>query len=269
MAKKKSKDTITFTSPFGKKIQQITDKNGRVYYKELNPHSAEDIRNKPNFEGTRKINRQFSGGSILAKAIHNSHWTQWYDYFRDPRAHSRLTGLCNRFINTNEGIHGQRPASISKNKEYLEGFHLNPEMKLGSYLNQFGYSIGIDKERTQVTAKVDLHFGNVGSIIERYPFVQVVLVVALVSDYQFNPAENVYEPIHPEENGLSVHSVSEVIEVSNKLQTVWPTVHTPLPQPPKEKTNLLVFLGIHYDNRPAKEFEGAPGKKSMELIKIF
>jgi len=267
--KKKRKKTLPMIDDFGNRLDQITDKNGNTYNRIRKTHSAEDIRTKPGFAGTRKINKQFGAGSIIAKAIHNPNWTLWYNHFKDYKAHGRLSGKISKFIDTNEGIHGQRPAIISKNKAFLEAFPLDEEKKLNAFLNPYNVVPSINDNRSKVSVKVEIFDGMAGPLTYHYPFVQLIMVVVVLSDYVFNTATNEYEPVNPDENALAAYAVSEVKETPENQEAILLEVTIPLAQPPKDTTNLLVFLGVQHDNKPAPHFNGSVSARAMELIKIY
>lgn len=143
--------------------------------------TAEDIQTKPQYDITRRNNREFDARSKGASLVQQV--LQPLEPMRDYNLSGPLNGFMSRILKLDtEGVYGRRSLLLSRQARLLEGFNLNRRTPFdGTLRNGVGYTLS----RETLSARVELPAFLPGTNFfpaDRYPLFRVVAVLGLVPD---------------------------------------------------------------------------------------
>jgi len=210
--------------------------------------SKKQIKHSPNFDLTRRNNREFGGRSKAAAQIKNLLFPLRFlaDY--------NITGPINALLKPiqkmdTESEWGKRNVLISKNPRLLEGFTLNRKNLLESIVsNPFLWNIQKDQVIIEVPGLLPgINFTAPGD----YPWYQFIAVAGLVPDLYYH--EYGYRP------------KNDLVLFRDLTHTDWMPVHTPapagkmiitgLPEQKPENCSIMIAVGIAFGNMHRGEIE--------------
>lgn len=164
--------------------------------------SKEKIKRNPEFEGLRRINREFGGCSAMSKQIRQSFGE--LSHVADYNLSAALNSLMKSIQKTDEQHEtGSRDIRLSAYRYTLAGFDFGRKTRFSSLL-RVPLSYTIDREKQQATVLIpafacsfglnlnaDFMQGAVHSGMFRF-----TAALGIVTDMQLNKSGTAYEPVH-------------------------------------------------------------------------
>lgn len=167
----------------------------------------EHIKNKPQFEGFRAQQKEWSGvtksSAALRMAFGGLH------KLADYNLSAVLNSMCNKVQKADaESPKGSRPVCISKYKDAFVGFNFNRQYLFNSVL-RVSLETHIVRENLKATVilpriNTDIDVLNV----QRLPYFQLIVSLGTVSDMAYNPSLTDYGPLVPFLHGAAAISSS-------------------------------------------------------------
>lgn len=179
--------------------------------------SKERIRNDPEFENTRRGNREWSGATKLGGAFRRSVivLARMADYSVSGTLNAVMLKIVKRDT-VNEW--GERSVLLSQNKSMLSGFNFNRKHLFDSVV-RLTPEWSIDRENQQARVSFpelipSLHLANFTNL----PYYRFVVALGVVSDLEYEPTSGGYLPVVKEGHGTG-----------NSMRTEWFTLKNDLP----------------------------------------
>ena len=168
----------------------------------------EHIKNKPQFEGFRAQQKEWSAATKCSAALRMTFGGlhRLADYNLSPA----LNSLCNKVQKADtEQPNGSRPVCISKYKEAFVGFNFNRQ-----YLFNSVFRASVEASIERESLKAVIAFPRINTDIDvlnvqRLPYFRLIIALGTVSDMEFSPALGQYHALVPVLHGASAWASSE------------------------------------------------------------
>ncbi len=208
--------------------------------------TKEQIKNDPNFENTRRGNREWGGASNLGSAIRKSvlALTRLADY----NVSGPLNALILRMVKGDTvNTWGERSASLSQHRALLAGFNFNRKHLFDSVVKvPLTWSIDRDMQLAQVNLPElvpSLHIDN----FTRLPYIRFVVALGVVSDMDYSKTYEKYMPVDESAHGYGTTVTTEWYNLQNTLPgQVIDVVPREKPAVLNERTSLILGIGIEF-----------------------
>lgn len=247
--------------------------NGLCYYKlngvdiirKATGPSKNRIQNDPAFVKVKGNNQEFAAAVYLSKAIVMG-LGSLAKTFKDSYMQSRLTGVCLNIIKKEAGMKGQRDANLLNNPESLIGFPLHKEKLLNKVITAIP-QVTTNTERNKVT--ITLHKDGYKNLSQLQKKGNIIFTVAvcLVSPFQWNKTQQMYQPKCPDQNGLGFKSESKVNVFNLKSQEI--QLHVAANTIPDNHVSVTVWLGLSLVETTQKKQDEAQLPHSMQCIAVL
>jgi hypothetical protein len=202
--------------------------------------SKKDIRTKPCFANTRRVNKEFGGRSSASKWIRDG-----FFYLRPIEDYNVLASL-NGLVQTIQRMdtqteYGKRSVALSLDPGLLEGFPMNLRHPFESVVrNPVEYSLSREQFRASI------HFPALIPSVnffppQHHPYFRIVATLSLVPDLYFNDFEyrcendySVIKPIVAQTEWMAVRTGAEALSLELQMPTV----------PPNDQFSLMLCAGV-------------------------
>lgn len=209
----------------------------------------DQIAKSPKFENLRKQNKEFGGcakfGSLSRYAFGGLH--RLADYNLTPV----LIGLGKNImkLDTTSPV-GERNLILSENKGALNGFNFNRNYPLNTVL-RVSPQWELKRDTLQAVVSIPKINTDIDLLnIQKLPFFRLIAAIGTISDTVYNQAQEQYEPVVGELNGVSQTLTGEW----NSTQTILPeqTMTVALPESCIElltdNVTVLLSLAVEFGN---------------------
>ena len=193
---------ITFTGSLGDfSAYKMRGTDKTVLRQKWGP-SKEDIQTKPQYDITRRNNREFDARSKGASLV--QHLLQPLAPMRDYNLAGPLNGFMSKILKLDtEGVFGRRSLLLSRQPRLLEGLSLNRRTPFEALLRSgVGYTLSRDTLSARVGIPALVPATNFFPA-DKHPLCRVVAVLGLVPDLFLDP----YGDYRPEEQFRQVFPV--------------------------------------------------------------
>jgi len=212
-----------------------------------NGPSAEQIASDPAFRRTRENNKEFQGCAQVGKELRG-----FFAKLVKSSADSFITGRLMKVlkqINLSDGVNarGQRSVAISLAPEKLRGFEFNRNLSLDTVFSP-DYTLVDNGAKNEATLDVQPFLPvDEMDIPDGATHFRLILGIATLSDYAYEPIEKIYQPVNLAENGLEATSYSPYLPVDQAIAANTVLTAT-LPGGPaiSPTTGLVCAVGIEY-----------------------
>ncbi|MEI7597531.1 MAG: hypothetical protein WCK02_17415 [Bacteroidota bacterium] len=232
--------------------------------------SGEQIKNAPEFQRTRENNSEFGGSAIAGKSVRVG-LSSLLTTMSDSRLTSRLTSIFKQInIKATSGIRGQRPITLSTNKNLLNGLEFNNNTAFAGICN-VPFSMTNVASRTGATISISgfTPVTNINAPIGATHF-RLIGAISVVSDYIYDSATKKYLPTSPALNGLNNVSYSSYFDL-NQAITGTTTITTALPGSPTmtTDTSVLSCIGIEFYQKVGLNYYTFSANNALKIGSIF
>lgn len=231
--------------------------------------SKERIATDPAFIRTRENNSEFGGSASVGKALRLAFATA-VQSMADKRFTSRLTKLFKDINSRSTGTRGQRPITLSGNRTLLENLEFNDKLSFSSVFNA-PYTFAANTARTQGTITIAnfLPSAYIQAPAGATHF-QLISMLGVVSDFNYNSTTGKYEPTDPTINLLNASAVGAVTALNSATAVNFSLVAALSGTPTMTATvSGIQCLGIQFFQRIGTvDYPLAQGN-AMKVIKVF
>lgn len=242
---------------------------GENYVKTKGGVSRERILREPRFKRTRENNKEFGGSAIAGKAVRDA-FGSVTKLMADRFLSGRLTGIMRLIVHNGSGSRGQRSIDIVSNRALLQGLEFNRREALKSRFFAPFAPPTLDANRSVTTWTVpDFDTGIFLHAPEGATHFKLVLASGLVSNYEYEPALDSYEPTEPDENAFGRSIFSDPIPLSGMVGSdTTLTVDLDLSSPAAATVSNCVAVGVvFFQEINAELYELADGN-AMRLVLV-
>ena len=206
--------------------------------------TREQIKKKPSFQNTRRINSEWKGVTALTKAIrHNMHIQKHladYNFTGDLNALGKKMELADTVSD-----YGQRSLLLSQCRYILEGFNLNKRILFDSVLRQ-PIDCVIDRINNSVQLNIPAIYPGINFINPgKNPLYRFVLMLGFVSDQVYDAKRDAYKPISVDTPG-PVYTQTEWVSVQKKTATAGMFLQATNPLVLDDAITIIVSAGIEF-----------------------
>jgi len=177
-------------------LTQYTRKgSNEIFLRSKGGATKEQIKNRPEFENTRRNNKEFGGCSKMSKAIRLAFFGMHHvaDYNLAPALCSLMKNIQRADM---EGEWGKRSILLSQYKQYLVGFNFNRTNRFDSVL-RIPLDWKIDRDNTSATITIPEFACSIGlQVYEKHRLFWISACLGVVTDLVFNERNKDYEPVH-------------------------------------------------------------------------
>ncbi len=245
------------------------DEHGTVV-KQKSTVSKKRIMTHPKSKGTRENMMEMGGASMAAKVLRLGFMGQRKGIY-DRYFSGRLNGRMRLVVGAGEGLRGQRKLDIRKNGNLLEGFEfvqarpllysvggITEKPTINAERNRVDWSSPALDRKKQITAHEDAtHF-------------KFILGAAMVSNYEFNTAQNKYFPLEAKFQNLATFLESEAIALTQKIIApvsltlkLSDTIIVP------ETVGVVSVVGVAFFRNVNGELLGIDNSGGMRILGVF
>jgi hypothetical protein len=189
------KQNNQYTGTIGGLSHYTRKGSDEIFVRRKGGATKDQIKRRPEFENTRRNNKEFGGCSKMSKAIRVAFFGLHHvaDYNLAP-------ALCSLMKNIQradtEGAWGERSILLSQYKQYLVGFNFNRITRFDSVL-RIPLDWKIDRENTSATVTIPEFACSLGlSMYEKHRLFRISACLGVVTDLVFNERNKEYEPVH-------------------------------------------------------------------------
>jgi len=241
--------------------------NGEYIMRKAVGPSRERINTDPAFSNVKSNNQEFAAASKLSKAVR-----QGLGYnamrFKDSYMAGRLTGCCRKIIQKGSGLLGQREANLHNHPTALIGFQLKKDVPL-----EHIYTAKLETNSNTSRHQIDIKIPKTNSNHHNHKplnatHFQLTAALSLVSNLQWIPNLNAYQPTHSALHTLSVTNQTqpllckiEHLNINIPLQ-ISTTAELP------NTIAITVWLGITYLNLDDGNIIPLQSPKAMACIAV-
>ncbi|MAB49396.1 MAG: hypothetical protein CMC05_12275 [Flavobacteriaceae bacterium] len=209
-------------------------KDGQNFVKTKSQVSRNRIMHSPEYQRTRENMQEFAGANRCGKSFRES-FASILRLVADSQISSRVAGTIRRLTNSGAGLRGQRNINLVDNTESFIGFNFNKFKLFDSQFNAPSTGPTINAGRDTVTWSVpDFETSNYIDIPMGATHCKLVLAAGYVSNYEWEAATKLYEPVEDTPNGVGGITYSDPIELIGMVGaatdlTVDLTAYAPIP----------------------------------------
>lgn len=209
-------------------------KNGENFVKTKSKVSKNRIMNDPAYKRTRENMQEFGGAARCSKAFRES-FASIARLVSDSYLSSRVTGKMRSIIPNGAGLRGERTINVVDNIEPFLGFNFNLSKPFDSQINAPSNGPEINANRDTVTWSIpDFNTDTYVRTPEGATHFKLALAAGYVSNFEWVPALQAYEPIEDTPNGVGSVTYSNPIALGAMVGgstdlTVDLTAYAPIP----------------------------------------
>lgn len=212
-----------------------------------NGPSAEQIASDPAFQRTRENNAEFKGCALVGKALRQS-FAKLIRSSADSFITGRLVGVMKQ-INLQDSVNarGKRSIAISLGADKLKNFQFNRALSLDTLFSP-NYAVASVAAKNEATLTVQpFQPIDAMAIPQGATHFRLIVAIASLSDYAYDPLEKSYGPVLAVEDGLSEMAYSAYLPVDQPVASVTALTAT-LPGAPtlSATTGLVVAIGLEF-----------------------
>ncbi len=184
--------------------------NGQLILGRTSSLDKERIRTDPAFKRTRENQKEFGAAAKAGKSLRMG-LARVMKRFGDSRVTSRITRVFREMLKGGPGLRGQRTIEVINQKSKLVGLNLHASDTFSSVCS-LPINLTVNVDRNTVTMNIPVFSADDYVIAPGgATHFKIVLAIAAVSDWEYDPAEQKYLPVSPDINGLgAVGSTAEI-----------------------------------------------------------
>ena len=189
------KQNNQYTGTIGGLSHYTRKGSDEIFVRSKGGATKEQIKNRPEFENTRRNNKEFGGCSKMSKAIRMAFIGMQHvaDYNLAP-------ALCSLMKNIQradtEGAWGERSILLSKYKQYLVGFNFNRINRFDSIL-RIPLDYKIERENTTAILTIPEFACSLGlQVYEKHRLFRISACLGVVTDMVLGERKYGYESVH-------------------------------------------------------------------------
>lgn len=209
-------------------------KDGQNFVKTKSRVSRNRIMHSPEYQRTRENMQEFAGANRCGKSFRES-FASIVRIVADSQISSRVAGVIRRMMNSGAGLRGQRNINLVDNTESFIGLNFNKFKLFDSQFSAPSTGPTINAARDTVTWSIpDFETTNYIDIPTGATHCKLVLAAGYVSNYEWEPALKLYEPVEETPNGVGGIAYSDAIALGGMVGaatdlTVDLTAYAPIP----------------------------------------
>jgi len=231
--------------------------------------TGDQIKTATEFERTRENMNEFGGCAKAGKSVRTA-LSALIRQMADSQVTGRLTSIMKK-INLEDGTEarGYRKIEISTQRQYLEGFDFDKNLSLDSIVNvSFETSHNGARNSADLVLPafnpMDLLAAPSGATHFRF-----VNAIAVISDFQYNPTTDTYEPVDAALNELNKVEYSPYIPLDAAY--AGSTVTSALAAAPVMSADVSVLqcVGIEFSQIVGANYYNFSSGNCMQIVEIF
>ena len=231
--------------------------------------TGEQINNAPEFERTRENMSEFGGCAKAGKSIRVA-LSQLLQQMADSQVTGRLTSIMKK-INLEDGTEarGYRKIEISTQRKYLAGFDFNKDI---SFSSLFTAAYSVKHSMTRDSADLVLPALNPANNISAPSGAtdcRLVNAIAIISDFKYNTANDVYEPSKPALNELSKIEYSSYIPLNKAYAGATITANFPAGTTLTTDVSVLQCVGIEFYQKVGANYYLLSSGNCLKIDNLF
>jgi hypothetical protein len=242
--------------------------DGEYLARMANGPSKERIANDPAFKRTRENNKEFGGSARVAKAMRIS-LSSVLMTMAGSKLVSRLTGFFKSINTKGVGMRGERPITLSTNKEDLVGFNLDKKTSFSSVCSApFTFTNHADRNEGTIAFASFIPANNISAPGGATHF-KLVTAIGTISDYILDGDTRKYEPVEPTFNALGDVARSNNTPLNNTAVTI--NLVATLAGSPVIPADVSVVqcVGIEFYQKVGANFYILSQKNCMKVANVF
>jgi hypothetical protein len=232
--------------------------------------SGEQVKSAPEFARTRENMNEFGGCAAAAKSIRVG-LSQLMKQMSDPQITGRLTAIMKKInLEDQSEARGYRAILVSTQSQYLNGLNFNRNISFDSVFYA-PFTLANTPSRDSVALSVEafnpLNFINTPAGATHF---RLINAISVISDYAFNSASKVYEPLNPDLNELSDVAYSDYLDLASPIASTTIVTAT-LPGSPNLTADVSVLscIGIEFYQQVGTEFYLFNTGNALKIKNIF
>jgi hypothetical protein len=167
--------------------------------------TKEKMATAPQYEGLRKNQKEFGGGSKFASLT--KYAFGGLARLADYNLNATLSGMGKNLMSLDtEKEQGKRRLQLSKHKQVMEGFNFNRKYPFNTVL-RVGVTGMIEREQLKATVTIPRINTDIDLVnIQHLPYFRIIAVIGTISDMYYNESDRAYVPVL-----LDLHGTSAVL----------------------------------------------------------
>jgi hypothetical protein len=232
--------------------------------------TAEQVKTAPEFARTRENNSEFAGSATAAKIVRVG-LASLLSTMADSRLTSRLTSVFKEInLKAATGTRGQRPLTLSTNRNLLTGLDFNIETPFASICNApFTQTNVAARTGSTITFSAFTPASNIIAPAGATHF-RIIGAISVASDYNYDSANKKYLPTSPALNGLNNVSYSSYLDLTQAI-TGTTTITNALTGSPVLTTDVSVIncVGIEFYQKVNGNYFTFASNNALKIATIF
>ena len=256
--------------PFVGRIDDLIyyKRNGKYFVRKAGSPSKEKIKTAPEFEKTRKLNKEFGGcakaGHDLRKAL-----SSLLPDHSDQDLTGRLVGLFSKVIKNGKGECGSRMIEVVNNRAIIKNFQFKKKVsfdKVFSERLQFSSSFKRKQVRLNInTFDPSVSFGKLNGITH----FRLFLVIVAFSDFKFDKRSKTYKPVNTSVHEKHQVAFSDNISLAEKCIEVSISTMLPVKVALPDSIGVITIVGIEFCKEENGVMYAMPGRNCMKVGEVF
>lgn len=243
-------------------------RNGKYFVRKAGTLTKEKIKTAPEFENTRKINREFGGCVKVGHDLRIALSSLLPDH-SDQDITGRLVGLFSKVIQNGKGERGSRMIEVVKNREIIKDFQFNKSLSFDKMFTEHLH-FETSSKRNEVALTVNafdpsVSFGKTSSITH----FRIFLAVVAFSDFKYDKRAKAYKPVNSSIHESFVVSFSGNISLKEKSVRISITAQLPIQKPIPVSVGIIAIAGIEFCKEENGIMYALPGKNCMKIGEVF
>lgn len=231
--------------------------------------TGEQVNTAPEFERTRENMNEFGGCAKAGKSVRTG-LSQLMKQMADSQVTGRLTSIMKK-INLEDGTEarGYRKIEITTQRKYLANFDFNKDVSFNSIFNAL-YTV----KHTMARDSADLVLpafnpANYVSAPSGATDCRFVSAITIISDFQYNTANGLYEPIEASLNEMNKIEYSSYIPLNTSFAGVTITAAFPTGTTPTKDVSVLQCIGIEFYQKVGTSYYLLSSSNCLKIDNIF
>lgn len=243
-------------------------KNAGLLLRTKGGPSKVQMETHPNFEVTRKNQKEFGAGSTAAAALRKG-FALAAQQFQNGDYSGALAGKLRLIAQSGKGEHGRRDIHLSNAPQHLLNFEIRKD-NLFSKRYAAPLQITLNPARTAIDIHIPItaphHHRKVPKYITHF---QLTVAISVMSTYRYNPKADQYQPTNPHQNAIGTAIQTTPFDLTATYNDIQLTVAMPNDITLAPDGSASVWMGITYGEEHLGQFEPMAVNKAMKCVAIF
>lgn len=243
-------------------------RNGKYFVRKAGSPSKEKIKTAPEFEKTRKLNREFGGCVKVGHDLRVALTTLLPDH-SDNEITGRLVGLFSKVIKKGKGECGMRMIEVVKNREIIKDFQFDKSLSFDKmFTEQLHFETSTTRNEVALTVNAfdpSVSFGKTSGITH----FRLFLAVVAFSDFKYDKRARSYKPVNTSIHESFGVSFSSNISLKEKSKGISITALLSVQKPIPVSVGIIAIVGIEFCKEENGIMYALPGKNCMKVGEVF